>query len=135
MTEDRYRHRKHSKGILQCHLIFVTKFRKPVLTREHAKTCKQFLMDIADLNGWQIREMETDTDHIHILIEYPPTVSISNIVRGLKQKSTFYMWKRFRPYLRRFYWYTDYLWSDGYFYCSIGEVSEEIIRRYIQNQG
>ena len=131
----RYEHRSHCKGSLKCHLIFVTRFRHDVLCGRYADACKEILTDTASLNGWKISKIETDKNHVHILTEYPPVCSISCIVKELKQKSTHYMWLRYRSFLRRHYWYQDTLWSKGYFYCSVGEVSEETIRRYIQNQG
>ena len=45
------------------------------------------------------------------------------------------MWKEFGEYLRRYFWYKNALWSDSYFVCTIGEVSAENIKKYIENQG
>ncbi len=79
--------------------------------------------------------METDKDHIHILLGYSPKTCVSDIVRQLKQYSTYQMWKYHRDYLSKHYWNSKVLWSDGYFACSIGQVSQTIIEKYIQNQG
>ena len=75
--------------------------------------------------------METDKDHVHILLEYSPKISVSDIVRQLKQYSTYQMWNYHKEYLSNQYWKNKILWSDGYFACSIGQV----IKKYIQNQG
>jgi putative transposase len=67
--------------------------------------------------------MESDINHIHFLIRYIPRLSVSSIVRKLKQESTKQIWLE------------KTFWSDGYFACSIGEASPETIREYILNQG
>ena len=131
----RYRHGHHNKGMLQVHIIFVTRFRKDLLHGKISETCKQVLFDSAMRHQCTIKEMETDKDHVHMLIEYPPKLSISMIVKYLKQESTYDMWKIHGDILKRTYWYKNTLWSKGYFYCSVGEVSKETIARYIQNQG
>ena len=79
--------------------------------------------------------METDKDHVHILLEYNPKTSVSEIVKQLKQYSTYQMWKYYRDYLSKQYWEHQCLWSDGYFACSMERVSESTITEYIQNQG
>ena len=70
--------------------------------------------------------MESDKDHIHFLINYPPNISVTSIVRKLKQESTIFAWKLFESKLRKEFWVERTLWSDGYFCCSIGEASPEI---------
>lgn len=62
-------------------------------------------------------------------------VSVSDIVKQLKQYSTYQMWNYYEECLSKQYWKHKILWSDGYFACSIGQVSQEIIEKYIQNQG
>lgn len=80
--------------------------------------------------------METDKDHIHLLVDYDPKVSIVQIVRRLKQETTFELWKVHESYLKKHFWQERTFWSDGYFACSIGEgVSYNTIQEYIRNQG
>lgn len=93
------------------------------------------LEEAAERLGCSIIQMETDQDHVHILLDYKPNMAISSIVRMLKQYSTYVMWKEEPTYLSQYYWKHKVLWSDGYFACSIGQVSSAIIERYIQNQG
>mgnify|MGYP006267641423 FL=1 len=77
--------------------------------------------------------METDLDHIHILIDYSPIVSVSSIVRKLKQMSSYYIWKKYN--LSSYFWKEYTFWSSGYFACSTGETSTETIKKYIESQG
>ena len=77
--------------------------------------------------------METDEDHIHLLIGYDTTESISKIVKKLKQETTNRVWECFPGLLGKHYWKKKAFWSDDYFACSVGEVSEETVKRYIEN--
>jgi len=96
---------------------------------------KQIFQSIANASDFEIEIMETDKDHVHFLIRYIPRLSISQIVRRLKQESTRQLWVLHHSTLRKQYWYQKLLWSDGYFVCSIGEASPDTIREYILNQG
>ena len=81
---------------------------------------KQIFKTIESKNDFTIDIMETDKDHIHLLVSYLPKVSISSIVRKLKQKSTIIiLWKYFPVYLSKHFWNEHTFWSDGYFACSI----------------
>ena len=73
--------------------------------------------------------METDKDHIHYMIETDPTMSVSKIVNLMKSYTTYHIWERYSSYLQK------HFWKDGYFACSVGNVSEEMLRKYIENQG
>ena len=79
--------------------------------------------------------METDKDHIHYLIEYEPTISISKIVNLMKSYITFHIWKTEYNYLKTYLWKEKTLFTDGYFACSVGNVSKEQLQKYIENQG
>lgn len=133
---DGYSRGGHSKYSMKVHIIFVKKYRKKLFALgKYGDDVKQFLYDAAKKYGYTIIHMETDEDHVHILLEYSPKVSVSNIVKQLKQYSTYKLWMCHRKFLSKHYWKRQILWSDGYFVCSIGQVSQEIIERYIQNQG
>ena len=118
------------------HLIFVCKYRKKLLVK-FGNQIKDLFYDIAEEKGFEILEMEIDKDHIHLLVKYESDVSILQIVRWLKQISTYRLWRSDSnsKILKHDFWKEKTFWSDGYFACSIGMVSEEIIRKYIQNQG
>jgi putative transposase len=96
---------------------------------------KRILLSIASKSDFDIEVMETDIDHVHFLIRYIPGLSISRIVRRLKQESTCQMWLSHPGLLRKQYWYQRMSWSDGFFAGSIGEASPETVRQYILSQG
>ena len=117
------------------HLIFVCKYRKPLLVR-YGEYIKNILYEIAEEYDFGIMEMEVDKDHIHLLVEYNPTQSILELVRLFKQISTYRIWRNGNAkMLKKDFWKEQTFWSDGYFACSIGQVSREIIEKYIQTQG
>ena len=132
---DNYQHRRHNKNLLMVHLIFMTKYRKPLLKGALKNDIKQYICDACRKQHWYVRRIEADKDHIHILLQYNPADSITEIVSRLKQYSTFWAWKTHGQTLRSHYWTEKTLWSDGYFAASIGMVSKNIIEQYIENQG
>lgn len=129
-----YVSQNHSKSLLMCHLIFVCKYRKKLLI-PLGDDVKKLVIDVAERYRFHIAEMEVDEDHIHMLIHYTPKMSILEIVRLLKQITTFRIWKSHEHLLSNHFWKERTFWSDGYFACSIGNVSQETIQKYIQEQG
>ena len=104
ISDDRYQYRRHNKNLLMAHLIFVVKYRKELLFGEIREAVMQYIFDICVRKHWYIRRMETDKDHIHILLQYNPTDNISQIVSTLKSYSTYHVWKRHGVYLRGYFW-------------------------------
>ncbi len=97
---------------------------------------RSFVLNITSNSDFQIEVFESGLDHIHFLIRYIPRVSITSIVRKLKQESTYYISRSpHRSFLFKHFWKEHTFWSDGYFVCSIGEASPDTIREYILNQG
>jgi len=131
-----YISQNHSKHLLMCHLIFSVKYRKKLLIK-YGNEIKKILYDISKEKDLNIIEMEVDKDHIHILVQYPPTKSILDLVRLFKQMSTYRIWRQNKNYiyLKKQFWNEKTFCGDGYFACSIGQISKETIEKYIQNQG
>ena len=117
------------------HLIFVTKYRKKLFYGQFKDDIKQYIYDTCKQYHWYVKRIETDKDHIHILLQYNPTDSITEIVSVIKQNSTYLAWKAHISLLKNEYWKKKILWSDGYFAASIGCVSQTTIEHYIENQG
>jgi putative transposase len=131
-----YTTENHSKHLLMAHLIFVCKYRKHLL-RVFEREIKELLCTAASEKQIEILEIETDKDHVHMLVKYSPKYSILYIVTWLKQASTFRLWRleHTKHILEKHFWKEKTFWSDGYFSCSIGNVSKETIEKYIQSQG
>jgi len=125
-----------SKHYLKCHLIFVCKYRKKLLVGQLKEDMRSILLNITSNSDFEIEVFESDLDHIHFLIRYIPRLSITSIVRKLKQESTYHIWHSpHRSFLFKHFWRERTFWSDGYFVCSIGEASPDTIRQYILTQG
>lgn len=93
------------------------------------------MYDTSKRYDFDIKEMEVDKDHIHMMIESVPKISPLQIVRVLKQQSTIQMWRKYSKELKKYYWAKNTFWTDGYFVSTIGEVSSKTLKHYIQNQG
>lgn len=130
-----YASTNRSKHYLKCHLIFACKYRKKLLVGDMDNDMKAIMQSITSKSDFETEVFESDTDHIHFLIRYPPRLSVTSIVRKLKQASTVAIWKKHKNILSKNFWKEHTFWSDGYFVCSIGEASPETVRQYIFSQG
>ena len=133
--DNRYNRRNRRKYSLKVHIVLVIKYRKQLLKGSISDDVKQKIFDIANTRGYEIIAMETDKDHIHFLISYDTTDRVCDIVKIIKQETTYYLWQKYSSFLSKQYWKKRILWSDGYFACSIGEVSAATIKKYIESQG
>lgn len=132
--DHRYNRHNRRKYSLKVHIVLVTKYRK-LLQGSIADDVKQKILDIANTRGYEIIAMETDKDHIHFLLSYDATDRVCDIVKIVKQETTYYLWQKYNSILSKQYWKKKIFWSDGYFACSIGEVSSATIQKYIESQG
>ena len=131
----RYNRHNRQKYSLKVHIILVTKYRKQLLKDSIADDVKQEILHIANTSDYEIIAIETDKDHIHFLLSYDTTDRVCDIVKIIKQETTYYLWQKYSSVLSEQYWKEKIFWSDGYFACSIGEVSSATIQKYIESQG
>ena len=132
---NRYNRHNRREYSLKVHIVLVTKYRKQLLIGSIADDVKQKIFDIANTRGYEIIAIETDKDHIHFLLSYDTTDRVSDIVKIVKQETTYHLWQKYSSVLSKQYWKEKIFWSDGYFACSIGEVSSATIQKYIESQG
>lgn len=133
--DNRYYRHNRRKYSLKVHIVLVTRYLKQLLQGSIADDVKQKILDIANTRGYEIIAMETDKDHIHFLLSYDATDRVCDIVKIVKQETTYYLWQKYNSVLSKQYWKKKIFWSDGYFACSIGEVSSATIQKYIESQG
>lgn len=125
----------HNKYLLQYHLIFVCKYRKKLLSNKNiADDIKLLSQEICTKNRVKIKYVEVDKDHIHYMIETRPNVNLSNLVKTIKSYTTYHIWERHSKILKKHFWKEKTFRTDGYFICSVGNVSEETLKKYIENQ-
>jgi putative transposase len=124
----------HTKHRMLYHIVWIPKYRKRVLSGEIAVRIKELLQECADVNRWRIDELNIQRDHVHMLIQLRPDISVSKAVQLFKGKSSYMIRKEF-PNLKEFYWgKSDSFWSDGFFVETVGQVNEAKIKEYIKNQ-
>ena len=133
--DNKYNRHNRRKYNLKVYIVLVTKYRKQLLKGTIADDVKQKILDLCNSNGWNIIAMETDKDHIHFLIGYDTTYRVCDIVKVIKQQTTYHLWQKYSSFMSKQYWKKKIFWSDGYFACSIGEVSSDTIQKYIESQG
>ena len=129
---DKYWHGSQTKHRLMYHLVWIPKYRKRVLQGKIADRIRDLLNECADLQRWKIEELNIQPDHIHILVQMKPDVSVSRMVQLFKGMTSKIVREEF-PELKEFLWGKSF-WADGYFAETSGQVSESRIREYIQNQ-
>ena len=126
----------HCKFLLQYHLIFVCKYRYKILSNEEiSNDIKLLSKNICNKHSISIKYMESDKNHIHYLIETSPNTNLSNLIKTIKSYTTYHIWNKYNDILNKYYWKERTLWTDGYFICSVGNVSERQLKDYINNQG
>lgn len=134
MKQSKYWSGAHTKHRMLYHIVWIPKYRKRVLTGDIAKRIEKLIMECAEVNRWKIDELNIQQDHVHMLIQLKPDISVSKVVQLFKGKSSYIIRKGF-PNLKEFYYgKAESFWSDGFFVETVGQVSVERIKEYIQNQ-
>ncbi len=105
----KYTSSKHAKFLIAYHIIFVVKYRQPLL-KHLGDWMKNTFLDIAKKSDFSISTMEVDIDHLHLMVLSPPNISPTQIVRRLKQQSTYLIWITF-PSLQKYFWKEKTFWS------------------------
>ena len=125
----------HSVYLCDYHLVLVTKYRRNVIVNEGIWTyLKQKFYEVTEhYPRLRIKEINHDINHVHLLISIPPQMQVGSVVRLLKTNTSRNIKSKF-PFLKKLYYGTDGMWSDGYFVSTVG-VDEQTIKRYIENQG
>jgi putative transposase len=123
---------RHCVFKLHVHLVFVTKYRASVFNDEILKDLETIFKEVCQTFDVGLVEMNGETEHIHLLLNYPPKVSISKLVNSLKGVSSRLIRKK-HPELAKYYWKGG-LWSPSYFAGSCGGAPLSIIKQYIEQQ-
>jgi len=114
------------------HIVWLPKYRKKVLEGKVKARVEELLRECADMNRWEIQELNVQIDHVHMMIQLPPSVSVSKAVQLFKGISSRLIRSEI-PEVKKLLWGRDF-WADGFFSEAVGSVSEERIREYIKNQ-
>ena len=121
----------HTISQLQVHIVWVTKYRYHVLTGDIQKRCRELIIQVCDAEDIQILKGVVSKDHVHMHIEYPPSISVSNIVKRLKGRVSRRLQEEF-PELSKRYW-GKHFWAIGYGAWSTGNISDEMVEEYLEH--
>lgn len=124
---------RHCVFTLHAHLVFVTKYRGRVFEDRHLATLENLFRKVCDDFETDMLEYNGESDHVHLLVCYPPKVALSKLVNSLKGVSSRKM-KRYHPELIQPAYRKNALWSASYFAGSAGGVTLEKLRTYIEQQ-
>jgi len=131
MSED-YSKSSHAVYDIKYHIIWVTKYRYKVLVGKIAERLRELIRQGCEARKITIITGSISKDHVHLLISCPPSMAPSKIVQYLKGRSSRLIQEEFQE-LKKRYW-GQHLWGRGYFCATVGSVTEETIKNYIEKQ-
>lgn len=127
------RHGRHCVFNMHVHLVFVTKYRRGVFTKQILDDLKIIFEQVCLDFESELVEFDGEHDHVHLLVNYPPKVSVSKLVNSLKGVSSRMIRQKDYPSIRNKLW-GNALWSPSYFAGSCGGAPIDVIRKYIEQQ-
>ena len=129
---EHYRKSSHCTYDIKYHIVWITKYRKPVLRGAIAERTRELVRMVCSTNDAEILAGHVGTDHIHLLVSVPPHLSASKLVQYIKGSTSHKLQMEYKE-LNKQYW-GRHLWARGYFVASSGNVTDEVILKYIQSQ-
>jgi putative transposase len=132
MDHNRYRTGSHTILELKYHFVWKTKYGYPVLKGEVGLRLRDLLRQVCAENEIVVVKGNVRSNHVHVLVEAPSHLSPAKIAQYLKGKTSYRLLREF-PELKKRYW-GSHFWSRGYFCCTVGAVTEETVKRYIEDQ-
>ena len=129
---EQYRKGSHTIYDLKYHLVWITKYRKKVLSGAVAERLRELTRQICAANEVIILKGHVSKDHVHLLVSVPPQLAVSKLVQYIKGKSSVKLQQEFK-HLQKEYW-GRHIWARGYFAASSGHITDEMIKQYIENQ-
>jgi len=128
--EKKYKSTKHMVYSCQYHVIFCPKYRRPVLEGKIAKRLKELILEKQKEYGYEVLDMEVMPDHVHLLLDVNPKIGIYRIVSKIKGYTSKVLREEFPKLKSRL----PCLWSGSRFISSVGAVTLEVVKKYIENQ-
>jgi len=125
---------RHAKYLLHAHIVFTPKYRKHIFIKEHLELMQTVFSDICKMNNATLEEFNGESDHVHLLVTYPPRVALSVLVNSLKGVSSRRLRQHFKIFQKEYWGENVALWSRSYFVASVGGAPIEILRQYIEQQ-
>jgi putative transposase len=129
---ENYRKSSHTVYDIKYHIVWITKYRKPILRADIAHRVRELTREICRANDVEIMKGNISRDHVHIFVSVPPHISVSHLVQSIKGKTSRKLLMEFKS-LSRAFW-GRHIWARGYFVASSGNVTDEVIIKYIEQQ-
>ena len=129
----KYWHGAHTTHRNMYHIIWLPKYRKKILDGRIKHRLEEYLRECADMNDWEIQQLNIQLDHVHIMIQIPPSISVCRAVQRLKGAASYVLRSELPQDVKKMLWGNSF-WAEGYFCETVGQCSEEAIRNYIKNQ-
>jgi putative transposase len=126
-----YRKSSHTVSRLSAHIVWVTKYRYHVLKGDVQQRCRDLLIQICNSENVHVLKGVVSKDHVHIHVEYPPSISMSNLVKRMKGLTSRLLQEEF-PELGKRYW-GRHFWAVGYGVWSTGNITEEMVQEYLEH--
>ena len=123
----------HAKFSLGYHIIWCPKYRHRILKDAVEVELKQVLAEVCAHYEWKLESLEIMPDHVHIFVQTDPQTAPVEIAKTLKSISAVHLFSRFPKLKNRKFWGSG-LWSRGTYYATVGHISEEAVRKYIETQ-
>ena len=114
-------------------MVFVTKYRHKVFTDRHLRRMEEILREVATDFECEIMEFNGESNHVHLLVTFPPKVALSRLVNSMKGVTSRRLRQEF-PELAQHYWRANKLWSASYFAGSVGGAPLSALKQYIEQQ-
>lgn len=132
---DNTRSGSHSRHNIKYHLVWIPKYRREVLVGEIPRRLKEILKEVARNYRLTIIAQEVMPDHIHVLVEAPPTISPTKIVQYFKGISSKKLREEFLPQIKQHIWKEGTLWATGYYVASVSDgATTDMVTEYIRTQ-
>lgn len=129
-----YRKQAHAVYYTRYHIVVSTKYRRKILKAGVGDYLKKLVHQVNRIHpDIEVLEVNTDVDHLHLLMSIPPKYSVSEVVNMVKANSGRKVREKF-PHLNKVYWGVTGIWSTGYFVSTVG-IHESTVRNYVQMQG
>lgn len=126
--------KSHNKTVLLYHLVFPSKYRRKIFTKEIEETLVDICKEIAERYEINFLEIGNDEDHVHFLIQGIPKMPVSRIVQIVKSITARELFSK-HPEIKKMLW-GGHLWTSGFYANTVGQyASEDTIKKYVQNQG
>lgn len=122
----------HTRHALAIHLIWVTKYRRSVLTHAIGDRVKQIVSEVAAEIGCEIIQIETDVDHVHAIVRITPTHTVADVAKRFKGRSARLIFQEF-PAIKNRLW-GGHLWQPSYYSCTVGGAPLETLKKYVAGQ-